>query len=70
MGDHVPAFLLRELRVEDTGPVTEGPEVDAVAEAVVEVPVVEAAEPAKLKPRARRSRKAAETETSAAPTAA
>ncbi|MFO1142592.1 MAG: DEAD/DEAH box helicase [Amaricoccus sp.] len=61
MGDHVPAFLLRELRVEP----------DAAAEVEVEAepavgPVADAVPPAKLKPR--RTRKAASAE--ATPTAA
>ncbi len=84
MGDHVPAFLLRELRVEPgtTRDETEDGEDDARVEApAVEAPVTETAAaatpaeapvveapPARPKPRPRRTRKTADT--SAAPTAA
>ena len=55
MGDHVPAFLMRELRVLD-GAADDAPEdeqTDAVESAAAEAPATEAAE-AKPKPRRRR----------------
>jgi hypothetical protein len=65
MGDHVPAFLLRELRIEPEAAEADAVEPEAASvtgdvETIAEAPVAEA------KPKARRTRKAASAEATAA----